>query len=294
MDEMNMLANLQGRLLGVDGYFTMCYFFFTEDNITIDASETWLPYKGKTKPPLLFPDVVDHDLQILLHDLSQANDRFYQLNASWTKALLLFFKWDDPKNLHEWHNFRKTIDEHRKLYGASWMQEPFSQKYEQEMQELIARVNYLMPLINQKMIEVYQEKLIDFDHLGDQRAKDLIDEAEGEADLRKAIELLNKAVEYGESGIQASKAFINLGMRYEDIGEIQPAINFYSKALNAWKPSAMVYFWRGRLYYQLGQWDQARRDFKQALAFPSDEGLYSPEYEEAEQYLIELKRRPSN
>ena len=127
------------------------------------------------------------------------------------------------------------------------------------------------------------------EELGDQRAKDLIDEAVEEAvDAQHAIRLLQGALRFGHTGIQASKAYLALAMRYEDLDNKAKAIECYTKAMEAWHPSATIFFWRGELYYQLEQWDKARNDFEQALAFSETESLISPEREQAEKYLIEL------
>lgn len=123
---------------------------------------------------------------------------------------------------------------------------------------------------------------------GDQRAKDLIDEADGELDPKRAVKLLHKALRYGRTGIQASKAYMGLGMRYEDLGDTARAIKYYTKAIGVGGPSAIILFWRGQLYYQRKQWKEARSDFEQALAFPPGEGLVSPERELAESHLVEL------
>jgi tetratricopeptide (TPR) repeat protein len=132
------------------------------------------------------------------------------------------------------------------------------------------------------------------EEFGDQRAKDLIDAADGELDPKRAIQLLHRALRYGRTGIQASKAYQGLGMRYEELGDTARAIKYYTKAMEAWHPSAILFFWRGELYYQRGQWTEARNDFEQALAFPPGEGLVSPEREVAERYLVELNAPPED
>ncbi|MCB8925571.1 MAG: tetratricopeptide repeat protein [Ardenticatenaceae bacterium] len=77
-------------------------------------------------------------------------------------------------------------------------------------------------------------------------------------------------------------------MRYEDIGEIELAIEAYSKALTAWQPSAMIYFERGKLYYQMQKLREAKQDFEQALAYTREDGLRPQEQEEAKIFLSRL------
>lgn len=143
-------------------------------------------------------------------------------------------------------------------------------------------------------LQEFTEFEISDEEFGDQRAKDLIDAADGELDPKRAIQLLHRALRYGRTGIQASKAYQGLGMRYEELGDTARAIKYYTKAMEAWHPSAILFFWRGELYYQRGQWTEARNDFEQALAFPPGEGLVSPEREVAERYLVELNAPPED
>ncbi len=94
---------------------------------------------------------------------------------------------------------------------------------------------------------------------------------------------------YGETGIQASKAFVVLGMRYEQLGEFDLAIENYSKSLEAYQqPYGMTYFWQGKLYYQQQKWEAARDDFTKALSL--EEQLLSPEKEETKQLLQDLNQ----
>lgn len=71
------------------------------------------------------------------------------------------------------------------------MQEPICQEFASSMKELIAEIQLLTPIIEQRMAEVYAGRLVVLDDLGDQRAKDLIDESHEKND-RDAITLLKK------------------------------------------------------------------------------------------------------
>ncbi len=128
--------------------------------------------------------------------------------------------------------------------------------------------------------------------LGDQRAKDLIDSIEGESDPQRAIRILEQALSYGTTGIQASKAYQDLGMIYEDLEALPNAAEHYTKAMDAWKPSANLYFWRGRVYYKLGRWQEAKKDLETSLIYKSfGWKLCSPEREEAERILLDLSHK---
>jgi tetratricopeptide (TPR) repeat protein len=65
--------------------------------------------------------------------------------------------------------------------------------------------------------------------VGDQRAKDLIDQSYGEYDSKRAIALLHRALRYGRTTIQAHKAYSELGSRYESRGNISRAIMYYTR-----------------------------------------------------------------
>lgn len=118
---------------------------------------------------------------------------------------------------------------------------------------------------------------------GDPRAHKLLDMASGAVHPR-AIRLCYRALGYGRTGIQASKAYQELGMRFEDLGQTQRAIRYYTRSLKVGPPNPWTYFWRGLLYHQQGHRELARNDFEQALALD----LWPPECDEARQYLIEL------
>jgi tetratricopeptide (TPR) repeat protein len=94
------------------------------------------------------------------------------------------------------------------------------------------------------------------DRLGDQRAKDLIDKNEGERDPRRAIRRLHRALRYGRSSIQAMKAYLDLGMYYEQLGNTHRAITYYTRAIDLGPsldiPPLPELYWRGLLYYQRG------------------------------------------
>lgn len=210
------------------------------------------------------------------------------LNERWVRELFNFFNLAMPHTFQEWAAFRQTIDVHRAAYGASWMSLPVHQALAAEMQQLVAALNQVKLQFDRRLKEVYGHLLVTEEMFGDQRAKTLIDMTEGAFKPEDAIPLLEMALEYGQSGIQASKAYLGLGMRYEELGELELAIENYTSSMDAYKPFSIALFWRGRLYFEQGKWEEARADFEQAISF---EDLFSPEREEAEQFLAELDKR---
>ena len=131
-----------------------------------------------------------------------------------------------------------------------------------------------------------------FDRLGDQRAKDLVDDADGVPDLRERIALLHRALRYGRRSIQSKKAYQSLGLTYEELGKPSLAIRNYTKAIVLGEaldiaPVPILYR-RGFLYYQRGETEAARHDLEQALAM-DDFGLLYRDYQgRARRLLTEL------
>jgi tetratricopeptide (TPR) repeat protein len=125
------------------------------------------------------------------------------------------------------------------------------------------------------------------DDFGDQRAEDLVDWSM-EQPSALAIQTLQKALTYGETGLYASTAYLELGNRYADIGDIDRAIESYTHSFAAYPtPNAYGLYWRGELYFRKGQWDKARDDFERAAAL----GLRSPESEQAQDYLSRIREK---
>ncbi|MCL4872139.1 MAG: tetratricopeptide repeat protein [Anaerolineae bacterium] len=237
--------------------------------------------------------ITDIPLRQMIQLLTDELEKAYAINESWTNELLHFFDLSMPASFPEMKKFRKMIDARRKAQGAAWMERAECQALATKMQQIILEINQLTPPIYLRMGEVYGDLYYDLldNSFGTQEAKDLIDMGNGESDPQQAIKLFQQALTYGETGIQASKAFMELGMRYEDLGETEQAIEHYTRSLTAWKPFGFGYFWRGRLYYARGQWEQARSDIERALNFASESMLPSPEREEAEEYLVKLNER---
>ena len=164
----------------------------------------------------------------------------------------------------------------------------------EETQKLVAQIQSLAPEINRRLMQTYSHLshfIVSDEEFGDERAKDLIDRAIMQSNPKRAIELFQRALNFGQKGIQASKAYIGLGMQHEDRGNIDQAIEYYTQAIEAWKPTSLLHFWRGRLYARQKRWDEARHDLESALSFSSEGRLRSPEYEQAKELLDRIVHR---
>ncbi len=291
IDEVSLTAILQGNVNGFSDFAQRCSQFYIGETINKELPRIWTPWgsiRGRCESfesyVLNVPDVELREmLLILIQELRKLDD----LNERWAEAFVQFFEMPMPENYQEWEKFRRKIDRYRKANGPGWLAVPVCRQLAAQTQQVVAAIAQFKPHIDQKLSQLYGHILITDEEFGDQRAKDLIDEAEGELDHHKAINMLKRALRYGQTGIQASKAYMYLGMRYEDLGDADQAIAHYSQALAAWEPFALLYFWRGQLYYQRGQWPEAKDDLEKAVAGD----LSSPEDEQAREYLADIDKR---
>jgi tetratricopeptide (TPR) repeat protein len=283
----NFVASfIEGRYL----FLRYCEQFYSSDELIPDLSVTWTPWAG-TYYEDFSSRIADETLREIVHSLVVHSNQVVHLNDQLAVTFRDYFGRQKPASLEEDFSFAREINEHRKSVGPSWLEEPGIVELVQKTQNLRLTIQELKPLLERELNRVYGHLVVTKEQFGDQRAKDLIDQAEGEFNLHRAIKLLVEALEYGDTGIQASKAHLGLGMRYEELNEYDKAIEHYTKAMDALEPFSRVLYWRGRLYYEQGQWDEARKDLEQALAFPSGEMLDSFEREEAKELLTEARKR---
>lgn len=145
-----------------------------------------------------------------------------------------------------------------------------------------------MPELTEEQMKELQALL---DPLGDQRAKDLIDRNDGEYDPRRAIRRLHRALSYGRTSIQASKAFQGLGMYYEELGNMRLALKYYTEAIAVKRELGIepvpALYWRGKLLYERGDVADARQDFAEAIELEGVNSWFPEEREFAERTLAE-------
>jgi tetratricopeptide (TPR) repeat protein len=145
-----------------------------------------------------------------------------------------------------------------------------------------------MPQLNEEQAKELQAIL---EPLGDQRAKDLIDRNDGEDDPRRAIKRLHRALSYGRTSIQAGKAYQDLGMYYEELGNTRLALKYYTEAIAVKRELGIepvpALFWRGKLYLERGDAADARRDFAEAIELEGVNSWFPEERELAERTVAE-------
>lgn len=296
IDELSLTALLLGSMTGAVLFVEHSYQFFTSNQFKA-YSPTWSPWIERDAVERLntcLTQITDEPLQSMIVTFAATLKEVDLLNGQWLERLAQYFNTPLPKTEQEMNKLCQKISRHRKKSGAFWIQEQQFQALAEDTRKLIPQIQDLAQKIEQRVMHVYSHLspfIVSDEEFGDQRASDLIDEAESLFDPRQAIKLLQKALRYGKTGIQASKAYMGLGLRYEDLGDTTQAIKHYTQALEAWRPSSIVHFWRGRLYYSQEQWEKAREDFERALAFSPEGALFASERKEAEQYLAEITQQ---
>jgi tetratricopeptide (TPR) repeat protein len=121
-----------------------------------------------------------------------------------------------------------------------------------------------------------------------QEVSDLIDATVEDINPSRAVKRMEEAIKRGLPESQAADAFMVLGTRYEDLNQIDKAIDCYSKSIQLHVNNPIVYYWRGELLFQKGRYKEARVDLETALSFAPPNSLFSPEYEQAQGLLKQI------
>jgi tetratricopeptide (TPR) repeat protein len=282
-----------------------CYHFYTNKQAEPRPLPTykWTPwtvegieFEETTTESLqeLIPYVPDEEILGVCQALVKRRQLLDDTNDQLGRALTEFLGLSAPRTVEGFRALGQRIDDYRLEHGPAWVGEAEIEPLILKLKDLFVEIKSLEYELGARL-QPWQSELgsrlqLSREEIGDERAKDLVDMAIEEPDTDTAILLLKKALQYGETGLQASSAYMELGGRYSDLGETEKAIEHYTKSFEAYKePNAFALYWRGELYYQQEEWDKARSDFERAVAI----GLYSPEYEQAQEYLSELGARES-
>jgi len=119
-----------------------------------------------------------------------------------------------------------------------------------------------------------------------QEVDDLIDATMDDENSARAVKRMEEAIQRGIPKSQLPVAYLVLGTRYDGLDQIDKAIDCYSKSIQLWANDPVVYFWRGELLFQQGQYSEARLDLETALSLSSPNSLYySQEREQAQDLL---------
>lgn len=271
-----------------------CHLFYT-DNLSPLAilGDYWSPwrYPGRVAPVIQATlPYVEADVREFCQTWLTYIHAMEELNQAWAEALAAFFNLAPPREEQDYEELRNRVEAYRKENGAAWVSAPGFQPLVSRLQQTVAGMQQLLPrlteLLHSSYAPVSPEALQAL--VGNQRVKDRIDAAREEPSHKRAIKMLNRALQDNPTDMQAGAIYMELGFRYGELGEIEQAIEYYTRSIEGGKvPNPWVHYYRGELYYRQEQWEEALHDFEQAAALE----IYPPEREEAERYIAELRSR---
>jgi len=219
---------------------------------------------------------------------------FEDLNDKLAKTFAIFFGLPFPSTEQDYMELCERIEIYRKENGAVWCSfpdfQPLISQFEQSLRDMYLFFPKIKTLTNFYSNKVSPDAWNNY--LGLMEINQRIENASNQPSHKRAINMLNKALEKNPNTNQSSEIYMELGFRYSMLGEIEQAIENYTKSVENNKIfNPLIYYWRGELYYHQQCWDKALHDFEQAISLE----IYSPELEQAQQYVKELQElRKSN
>jgi tetratricopeptide (TPR) repeat protein len=287
-----IISSHLSTLHGVALMAYQCHLFYT-DNLSpsLLLGYHWSPWNSYGENSIIIQTLLNYvepDIQDLCRIWLAQMQILDELNQKWANALAKFLNQAVPKSDEEFRALRNSVELYRKEKGATWVQLPEFQPLVLELDSSVIKMQQLVPKLEefiQKMNAQFSSE--DFQtFVGNQEIQDQIEASRYEPSHKRAINKLNRMLKDNASQNQTSQVYMELGFRYAELGEIQQAIENYSKSIDlARLPNALVYFWRGELYYQQKEWSKALKNFEQAIELE----IYTPEREQALQYIAELQ-----
>ncbi|MCI0526642.1 MAG: hypothetical protein L0Y56_04210, partial [Nitrospira sp.] len=239
----------------------------------LDGLKSW-NQRQLEQQEVLIPQIEDEELHELFHSLDSQVRMIEGSNDQLAIIIARFLSLPAPQTQRERQNLVRKMSKYSSIEGPMWINQPEYQqlakqskqtfsKIEEVKRRIDERLAHLLPALSGSLensqplteapskqfvrglsqnIQPQEEEKMEVNDIvfGDQRAKDLIDTAEAEPDPKRAIKLLHKALRFGRVGIQASKAYMGLAMRFEDLDDEERAIKYYTTCLEAWQPDAIV------------------------------------------------------
>jgi tetratricopeptide (TPR) repeat protein len=288
---------ISGQLSTLHGAALMayqCHLFYT-DNLSpsILFGNYWSPWRSSGEVSTIIRALIPHvepDIQEFCRVWLTQIQVLDELNQKWAITLAKFLNLAIPKSEDEFQVLQNSVESYRKENGAAWATLPEIQPLVLQIDTTVIKMQQLIPKL-QELIQTMHSQFSPDDLqalAGNQRVQDQIEASRDEPSHKRAINKLNRILKNNPTQTQSSQIFTELGFRYSELGEIPQAIENYTKSIDLAKlPNALVYFWRGELYYREKQWLKAVKDFKQAIALE----IYTPEREQAMQYISELQSK---
>ncbi len=276
-----------------------CYHFYTNKQAESFSLPTyvWTPWSRDStalEPAKIesvqemLPYVADEEIVHVCRSLIEQGQLLDHTSEQLGRALADFLGLPSPETDRHSEQLWRRANEYRAKHGPAWASQAQIRPLVAQLKDVFVELSSSQFELHGRLRPYYERLAPGGAEMGDQRADDLVNQAMEEPDADRAIRLLERALRYGKTGIPASRAYVELAGRYSDRGETKRAIAYYTKSIEASKiPNAYALYWRGELYYQQEEWDKALGDFERAVSI----GLFSPECEQAQEYLAELRGR---
>jgi tetratricopeptide (TPR) repeat protein len=131
--------------------------------------------------------------------------------------------------------------------------------------------NYIKDMLKSNVAlykkNITKDKLLEFDFppeiLINEEINDIIDSLDS-LKQQDIIPKFKRALKRKISEDQRRKIYIILGNAYEDIGDYQNAIKYYSLSIGIDDQDSLVYYYRGVVYYAIKKYHDARSDLMNA------------------------------
>lgn len=226
--------------------------------------------------------IQDSELKSLCQQAILLDEVMHDLNREAGKIIAKYLK-VDIETQEDYEKLSRKRYRLRKNKQLPWIDDDDFVTWDSEYQQLMNKVEILGHKIKTKVFQVYGDYLPE--EIGDQRAKDLIDDSDG-ADDEVAVKLLKKALSYGQTGLQAHKAYQSLGNILERKGQYKEAFENYQLALSALKkPSASTLLMLGLTCIKLGESKRGQDYLLQAINTNDEFYGYEAEVQKAKGIL---------
>ncbi|NJN54418.1 MAG: hypothetical protein HC804_06490 [Anaerolineae bacterium] len=256
----------------------------------------------RSKLEASLPTITDSELRRLFQTLAVREQRLYELDKELLEVVADFLGVPVPQSEAESQQLREEIKKHVHLNRESkWLSTlPYERRlkkahdlYERvvgvhgeifwRVKQLIAPnaadefgLSYHVPPSKKRAIR-HEEKL-----------KRAIQSASDDLDIKRGIHKLHRILQRHDlAESDAVWAYEALSGKYWALGDLQQAVNYLTKAMEAGEPFGLLYFWRGQLCYEQQRWLKAKVDLEVALA----QNLPLSEQVETKRLLAEIAKR---
>jgi tetratricopeptide (TPR) repeat protein len=248
------------------------------------------------------PAITDSELRRSFQTLAALEQRLYKIDKELLEVVADFLGVPVPQSEVEFQNFREEIKKHVRINRESkWLLTSPYEKLLKKAHNLFLRVEVVNGNFFWRVKQLTAPNAVDELGMSDyepylnakamRRGEKLgsrIKSASDDENIERGIRRLHKILQRQDlAESETALVYGKLCGKYEAVGDLQKAIEYATKAIEAGEPFGMPYFCRGRLYYEQQQWVNAKADLEVALA----EALPLSEQVKAKQYLAEIAKQ---